>query len=176
VYGVLFEEQSVILGPYVQGETVYDLGCGDLSLSYELLMLGAAHVVAVDKERCPRPKDPRVELLRAYFHEVVASPKVSFLSYPANYPMQGLLEILARSQTVVYLGRNTDGTACGTVAVFQHFLQRELLAYVPVRKNTMIIYGSYDPLREPRAPRGEELAALTKHRALSYDEVEVTPR
>ena len=50
---------------------------------------------------------------------------------------------------VIYVGSNTSGNSCGTNALFAHFRERDVLAYVPERRNTLIVYGLRLP--EPRA-------------------------
>ena len=78
--------------------------------------------------------------------------------------MDGLLQLLARAETIVYLGKNTDGSMCGFPAVFEHMVGRRLLAYVPHFRNTLVVVGAR--LTEPRAPQHEELAGL-----LAYEEL-----
>ena len=60
---------------------------------------------------------------------------------------------------------------CGWPALFWSLLGRELLAYVPDRRNVLAVYGQELP--ELRQPTGEEIAGLTTYtRMYSYDEAE----
>lgn len=175
-YGKLSSAQARIVAKVVKGQTVIDLGAGDLQLSHELLTLGAQAVTAVEKEELPqsilRLADPRVKVVRAYIKDLhgQTGASVAFLSWPANYPILGLDAVIAKTPIVVYLGKNTDGTSCGTSRMFQRLLPREVVAYVPEFKNTLIVYG---PKRIEREPYGEELAALTSdEKWCSFEDVE----
>lgn len=176
-YGRLSEHQKIALRPFVQGKIVHDLGAGSCSLSVELIRLGAASVIAVDKEPIHGAESLeklRVFAFQAYFSDLRdEKPEVAFLSWPANRFDQHLLELVEASETVVYLGSNTDGSACGWPGLFREFLRRERLAYAPERKNTLIVYGKHLPVS--RTPRGEEYAGLTswdEGGILRFDEIE----
>lgn len=91
-------------------------------------------------------------------------PTVAHVSWPANYPT-GLVKILTGIPTVIYVGCNTDGTACGDRALFQYMLTRKLVKYLPDRRNTLIVVTRL--LDAPRDATYEEKAAL--------DQIEVYP-
>ncbi len=162
-FGKLSAQQRQALAPFVSGQVVHDLGAGDLRLSRELLKLGAKQVIAVDKEPMLNPPEG-VETLRASFAEahslLLDTPiDVAFLSWPANY--NTLIEpLLEMAKTVIYLGKNTDGTACGTPRLYRSFLQRELLWSEPHTNNSLIVMGGKIHVDAPRLPTGEELAGL----------------
>ena len=85
-------------------------------------------------------------------------PDVVFMSWPYNLPDQGLLLLASMAKTVIYLGQNLGGSACGFPELFQHFVTRELVSHVPSVKNSLIILGGkLDSLREPVM---EEVGAL----------------
>jgi len=78
----------------------------------------------------------------------------------------GLLQALDRADVVIYLGCNTDHSACGSPELFRQLCGRELLGHVPHRRNTLLIYGRgtrTGPLT------GEEFAGLTGA-LLSFEE------
>ncbi len=177
----LSHEQSVVLAPYVVHLTVYDLGCGpDLTMASELIDMGADGVVAVDKEPL-RLRRRGVRTMQRRFDEFERFPEdgdVAFVSWPINAPNPGLIRMLDAAPIIVYIGKNTDGSACGDRALFKLFMGRKLLEYMPSRENCLIIYGEklpYDRVLSevltPRDPVGEEYAALQSE-MLSYHTAE----
>lgn len=168
-YGKLLPDQIKALRPIIQGRHVHDLGAGDGELSLALLQLGAAKVTAVDRNKIPTA--PGVECRQAYFENVRDAIDIAFVSWPSNRPDGGLLSLIRRAREVVYLGKNTDGTACGSRPFFRALQQREVRAYVPNRENTLIIYGADTGVL--RRPTPEELAGLDlEGRILSYSHIE----
>jgi hypothetical protein len=171
-HGVLNAAQRKVLGQHVRGKIIHDLGAGDLTLSRELLSLGAAEVYAIDKESKPTSWTwPRkLHYKQAYFHNVTSRMETIFMSWPVNHEANLLPHILGAGM-VIYLGKNTDGSACGTPGLFEVMVRRELLAYEPDRKNCLIVTGKY--LDSPRGPTGEELAGLsTLVNYYSYEQAE----
>lgn len=174
-YGTLTTVMEHTLRSHVQGQVVWDLGAGDLAWSQRLVQLGAKKVVAVDKE--PMQGRPgKVEIRKGYFHDIEPSAPdiipVAFLSWPANYPQRGLLELLDRALKVIYLGKNTDGSACGWPVLFANFYFRNLLAHVPHKGNSLLVYDTYRlPNEGPRRLVAEEYAPLQPE-MLSWEEVE----
>lgn len=160
-YGQLSAAQSTALSIYVRGRVVHDLGAGDLELSRKLIKLGARRVHAVDKLEkfyYASKLDAGLSYKSCYFHELPDTPMdVLFMSWPVNYEANLLPHVL-RAGMVIYLGKNTDGSACGTPGLFEVMLRRKLHAYVPARKNSLVITGAY--LDCPREPAGEERAGL----------------
>jgi len=167
-FGRLTKKQEDIVRDYVRGQTVHDLGAGDLMLSRTLLTLGATRVVAIDKS-LPRSHNRRIECVEEYFHSYVEGIQTAFVSWPCNWQDLGLLRLVMRCQVVLYLGTNTQGTMCGGREFFEYLTGREILAYEPDPKNTLIVYG--DKLVE-RPLRGEEKAALNVSRIWSFEEAE----
>lgn len=174
--GQLSKTQSAGLRGHVQGKKVYDLGSGTGELSFELVDLGAASVVAVDKENYNVKSTAQITVVRQYFRDfhvgLIEDPEVVFLSWPANRFDEGLLSIVRRAAVVIYLGKNTDGTMCGWPGLFNHFVQRQLLLYLPDRTNTLIVLGS---VVGERLPRGEERAGIDIYSSrtwYTYDQVE----
>ena len=156
-YGVLSPSQKQQLKHFVQGQRVVDLGAGDLKLANDLLRLGTTQVLAIDKEGM-RTRSHRIALFNGRFDQVPDSfpLDLAFVAWPPNWKC-GLERLVRLSKTVVYLGKNTDGTMCGTAELFQDLSRRNVLAYVPDPKNTLIVYGSEQVVRPPK---GEELAGL----------------
>jgi hypothetical protein len=172
-FGKLNQAQRRTLEAVIKGRLVTDLGAGDCRLAYELLKLGALEVVALDKEPIEAREPLRVTFVRSYFVDYHKDIGVAFMSWPPNWMCPGLVNLLARAPYVVYLGKNTDGDACGFPKMFEYLLTREVISYVPDKPNTLIVYG---PKASVRAPTGEEHAGLLNERImLLYEEVEPHP-
>jgi hypothetical protein len=170
LYGRLSKKQLEALQPHVSGRHVHDLGAGNLELSKALLSLGAQKVTAIDKI-VMTPTDPRIEVRKAYFHDLDdLAPDVAFISWPVNHDQPELFRVLRAATKVIYLGKNSDGTSCGHPTLFRDLLKRELLTYVPERDNTLIVGGR--TLEVPREPTGEERANFSRETILQFDEVE----
>tara|TARA_Y100000310_G_C20691665_1_gene822672 strand:+ start:1296 stop:1817 length:522 start_codon:yes stop_codon:yes gene_type:complete len=168
-YGLLTTEMLSALRPLVAGKVVVDLGAGNCNKAAILKGIGAATVIAVDKN--PMPPTAGIKTVQGYFVEVAdALPElidVAFVSWPQNYPNRGLEAILHRAEVVIYLGSNTDGNSCGDPSLYGHLLSRKLLAHVGHQRNTLIAVGEL--LGEPRKPTFEEVAALSS-KLLRYAE------
>jgi hypothetical protein len=81
-----------------------------------------------------------------------------------------MLDLVKSSEICVYLGKNTDYTACGFPQLFQHFVSRRCLAYIPDRRNCLLILGAdYGGVRDPH---GEELAGLNPLTVFGYEQAE----
>lgn len=156
-YGTLNAAQEYCLKKLVAGKVVYDLGAGDLVLAHKLLELGAAKVIAIEKERFFIDNvAPDIEVRKQYFQHIDEDIDIAFVSWPANYD-NGLLPVLRRTKTILYLGKNTDGSMCGTPALFKYLLTRKIEGYVPSRPNTLICYSEQ---LATRLPVQEEDAAI----------------
>ena len=175
-YYELTGPQRNTLAMFCAGKRVSDLGCGSASLSRELVALGAVSVLAVDKalKEVSFRADLRnkgVTPLSAYFDKVShLESEVAVVSWPVNRPMPGLVRLLGCSDTVIYIGKNVDGTSCGCPVMFEHLVSREILAHKPHKRNTLTVYG-----KGPRAHgviTGEELASRRADKILSYEEAE----
>ena len=163
--------QEEALAAVIKGQIVVDLGAGDCKLAKKLVELGAKHVLAVDKEFPPgfiKPH-PRVQRIHQRFEELPFYPtSVHFISWPPNWKC-GLLPHIKAAGIIVYLGKNTDGMSCAIPAIWRYLVTRKILAYVPHKKNTLIVYG---PGVEKRPPRGEEEAGLETDGILYYEQLE----
>jgi hypothetical protein len=172
-YGRLSAAQKNAIKMYVKDRRVHDLGSGDFALSAVLHEMGAK-VTAVDYQtweggsRVPAG----VEFVQSRFKDFVGDIDVAFVSWPANNMNQGLVELLQKATKVIYLGKNTDGTACGNPELFRYLSTRRLHAYLPDRHNNLLVVG--ERLREPRPLTGEELAGIDQSRVYSHQETTVT--
>lgn len=154
--GRLLEDQRSVVSQFVGGQRVTDYGAGNLVLTRQLLTLGAEHVVAVDSEPSHDPGEPRITRVTAWFEDHQPSTSVAFVSWPVNWRTE-LHSLLDATPTVIYLGSNLDGNACGYPVMYRQLAKREVLAHVPAFNNTLIVYG---PEKVRRAPLPEEYAGI----------------
>lgn len=152
--GSLTEDQERILQEYVYDKVVFDLGAGNCKLAALIYSLGANRVIAIDKERltCPEEietRQMRFEELADQVDSMLGLIDVSFISWPPNRPNYALIKLARSSRVVIYLGSNTNMNACAHPLFFQALLTREILAYAPHPRNTLIVYG--DELEQPRS-------------------------
>lgn len=162
-WGALSSDQAARVERTVRGRVVHDLGAGNLGFALTALRLGAARVVAVDTERFPRVAVPgntlelHEQTFERYLHEQVARDArfqldVVALVWPVNHPLPGIVPLVRRARTVVYLGKNTDGWACGGRDLWRELTHRQVSAHVPDPANDLIIYGPAAALPRPLLP------------------------
>jgi len=152
--------------PYVAGRTVHDLGAGKLIEARMLVRLGAARVIAIDRNPMPHPEMGCIDRIRSHFkdwqHDGVID--VAFLSWPLNYDT-GVLRLLRSSTVVIYHGKCTDGTMCGYPEMWHHLLNREVYVHVHSREGVLIVYGPGAIVRDPLP---EEKCGMDLDRQYSY--------
>lgn len=174
-FGRISDDQWNVIAKHVKGRVVHDLGAGRCENSLLLLEHGAKKVIAVDKESMPSLRDTRLQTIRAYFDGCNFAVDVAFVAWPINTPQAGLVPLLRRAKTVIYIGKNTDGTMCAWPGFWRSLMEREILDYVPEFMNTVIVYGD---VTGPRNLRGEELAAIDGYMGaqwISFEEAEGLP-
>lgn len=173
-FGRLDDAQWRVFAQHVRGKVVVDLGAGNCGLAERAASV-AKRVVAIDSDhlsssRFAAVKAAGIEYHQARFEDVAVNLEryappgaVAVVSWPwADLSHeQALVSILARTGRVLYVGKNTDGTACGGVRLFEHFLRRKLLAHVSRKRNTLLVLGK--ATRSLRPPTGEELGGLSPH-------------
>lgn len=168
-WGRLSPSQRTVVAKHVASKVVYDLGAGDLALSHTLLELGAARVVAIDNFHLTAPArssiDERIEVVEENLR-ATALPRraLVWLSWPTAYQWEVEM-LVGRAEKVMYLGKNSGGTVCGTTNMFKRLLRRQVLNYVPHPDNTLIVYGGSCPRRKPR---DEELGGIDRERVYGY--------
>lgn len=176
-FGKLTPKMLKVIQPHVYQREVWDLGCGDGTRAMEIADLGAKKVTMVDKAGGTlTPQRKKIEFVQDYF-ESLKSPRwieVAMVFWPYGYGTyhgdKDLMRHLRKSKVVVYLGSNVDGTSCGSPELFQYFITRELLGYVPNKQNSLIVLGkSLGPRGEVmRPPVGEERAGMRDRGELHY--------
>lgn len=173
-YGRMDISQRRAVADAVRGETVIDLGCGDLG--WAAMLIGeclAERVIAVDIRPAQVNLAPdKIQVVESRFADYDGEvPDIAFLSWPVNRPLPGLLRLVEQIPIVIYLGKNTDGSACGWPDLFEHFSHRALTLHMPRRSNTLTVYG--EPC-DARQLTGEEIAARFYYSDsfLTYDKAE----
>lgn len=152
----------------VAGKEVWDLGYG-YSTSEPLLLkkLGASLVCAVDKTwRSVQPRvttKKQVMFFDMYFADFLVSypetegSRIAFMKWPENGPLAGIVPLLEKCDTIVYIGLNDPYTVCGNKALWEYLAGREFIKEVKGKKNDLILYGKSVP--RTSAPRCREEAA-----------------
>lgn len=154
----------------VEDRFVLDLGSGaNPKLSVLAMELGAASVVAVDKEplavALPYGVTYRQESF-ANFNRNVSRIDLALVSWPWVTD-RSLLYLIEKSDMVLYLGKNTDLVRCGSPKTRIHrdlwrlLSRRPAIAHVPAPGEVLIVYGERT-LERPRPLLGEEYAALSE--------------
>lgn len=189
-WGQLSDEQAEALEPIIRDKVIADLGAGYLELSHVLLELGAARVVAIDTclscvmssrmDSIIKAADDRIEVRSESFSRVHSlDVDIAFLSWPTTYETH-VDRLLATIPRVIYLGKNTDGTACGTAGLWLELFLRPVELYHPHPTNTLAVYGERGVMRTRDDWTGEEVAAWgavsgPPYKVYSYNELEVGP-
>lgn len=177
-FGKLNRAQCRAVSKHVRGKKVSDLGADDLSMAQELVDLGAYRVFAYDHNDMGEGT-PKIwpDFSHRSFRELAEhfTPEwcgaAAMLSWPINTlgagERYGLIQILRKCPKVMYLGKNTDGVACGNADLFHYLAFREVLDHVPDRRNTLIIYGEEEEgLRRPVLP--EEISGMMDRAVVRY--------
>lgn len=161
-YAQLNKDQTCYLRNLVKGRVVADLGCGSGMLTKTMARWGASMVHGVDKESLNDPNSKRVHWHRSYFAywQMPSDVEIAVVSWPQNSPLQGLMELLQLVPHVVYIGRNTDGTACGNPDLMRYLSGRAAIHHITQLANVLIHYG---PGFRPLPDMYHEEYAATHH-------------
>ena len=140
----LTEVQRAVLLDFVKNDTVFELGCGDLSLA-KLMATRAKHVFAVDKDK-PRNLNrlpDNLTFFHNYFDESHLPEHLDCVvtCWPVTNRCKGFVELLQRAFRVVYIGRNTGDCTCGEHAMWLHLAKRMLFKEVRDEYNCLHCYS-----------------------------------
>lgn len=161
-FGFIAKEFESPLKEIVKGKTVLDLGAGDLVVANQLLRLGAKHIVAVDRDGFNGRHYARMEFHHMYFDQFMAMKKrpkwdVLFMSWPCNWDLPGVQQLLDVSKKIVIISKCTDGSMCGTPKLWRYLSELEVMWCIPHPKNVLTIYNNKE---EKRKLTGEEEAGI----------------
>jgi hypothetical protein len=167
----LSDDQVRQLEPFVKDQSILDLGAAELAGSELLVELGARDVLAVDRNRMPTPSSELITTQVTQFHMLEETRPVVLASWIVNWPVN-IERHLRAAKYIISISKNTDGSSCGYEQMWQLLMMREVLLYVPERKNALTVYGPDSGIR--RTPTGEELAATWPDpmRMFSFEEAE----
>lgn len=176
-FGRLTEEMAALLKRVCAGKEIWDLGCGHGHLS--LFLAGKCDVrkvVAIDSNPLIDSilDHPLIETRGGvYFKDVEPPPEgidIALVSWPSNGLIRGIVPLLKAANEVIYLGKNTDGLACGTPSFWAHMLKRHHIVSVPHYRNAMSVYGPYDENSKGDTFRtGEECGGIDLMRLYSFE-------
>jgi len=159
-----FQEEAVRY--YVKNQWLYDLGAGHLGWAKKLSEFGALNVTAVDSMYKDRRNNalndcrdwhkcvPSNTILSSstfseLYREGVTKFDAVFVSWPdvAYGKTMGIELLTRRADTVIYLGKTTDGTMCGSPQLWSQLIRRKVLCYLPAVRNSLIVYGAKEERR-----------------------------
>lgn len=172
LWGTLTEPIQHKILPYIKEKVVYDFGAGNLTFPRAFLRMGAQRVVAIDKVPLvehKHPVDAGITVYEEYFLEFLNRRRdlpekdaVAFLSWPANYKLEGLLDLMANFDTIIYIGKTTGACMCAWPGFFEAMLLRPIQTYLPDIQNNFIVWGKHDDTlaANPREPVQEEWSGL----------------
>ncbi len=152
-FGKIFPSHEKPLKEYIQGEEIIYPMCGSGELAVNLLKLGAASVLCVDKH-LPNfiHRAPGIFYTKSYVKDFEKSyrgktlPKIAFVSWVPNHTIPGIENLLDRMDLIIYLGVNDDYTVCGDWDFWEYVRHRKVLREIPGEQD-MIIYGEKCPRR-----------------------------
>lgn len=178
-YGKLTTAMQHAMDSYVKDRRVFDFGAGDMTHAQAMLKMGAMDVVAIEKNFAgQKSPDKRIKQFEGTFLDYIQRGNdfsfehcTAFISWPANHKLDGLLDLLEKFRVIMYLGKNTDGSACAWPGFFHQMYLRPVLEHVPHRRNTLIIWGEHnDKLAiEHRELKLEERAGGDHTRCYDFD-------
>ena len=163
--------QRRVFKSFVKQKTVWDMGADNLAMAAMMIAdCDVAHVVAVDRDSGVRQFLPRfgpraseiITVRQQWFCNLpfdTLEAQVAFIGWPSNFENEIYRVVdCPRVETVIYLGKNSDNLQCGTQNLFNSLRRRELLAYVPRLRNTLIVVGKHLPDGQDRPSAGAEEA------------------
>lgn len=171
-FGRMTDDMRAIIARHVKGKRVWDFGAGNLWHSHMLLSLGATQVTAVEKNLTPHLQHRDIRVKNILFQDVPVPDEgfdVAYVSWPTNHDRDtGLVRLLSWSTTIIYVGCNTNHTACGGRTMMSYLTTRTVLDHLPIEANTLAVYGDWSPT--PRRLLPEEWAALHYGRLWTLEE------
>jgi hypothetical protein len=161
----LTDEQRAVLLNFVKNDRVFELGCGDLSLA-RLMATRAKTVFAVDKQR-PENLDnlpDNLQFFCNYYDELRLPEHIDCVvaCWPQTNKSEGFMAAIKRAFRVVYIGCNTDGSACGDYDLWLHLTKRMLYKEVRHERNCLHCY-SLVTHADPQFRSEEEVCGLLNH-------------
>lgn len=150
--------QAERLETFAQRRTLFDVGSGEPTrwpVKGKVLYFDYApyHGVTVMDFEKREDRQNRLYPLMAQHKKPVL-----LLSWPINIDSY-TYDVTDAFDHVVYIGKNTDGNACGNDHLFNKFRRRPVLHSIGSRAHDMIIYGPLQPTFVDRPLEPDEYAA-----------------
>ena len=134
---------------FCTGKEIIDLGGRDGSFAYYLLSKGAKKATSLDHSKrlhriIAENLTPHIGTF-ADFHSAFPNRRwdVGIMSWPVKFAslIGAVIPILDNCKTVVYLGKNSASTQCGSRDLWEYLVNRELLKHSERKAANMLIYG-----------------------------------
>jgi len=161
-FWALNQRQIDVMKREIKGASVYDVGCGDASLSLWCLRNGASKVTGIDSHlkyqafKVINLGLSDLVLKQGYFDETEPiKADVGLLSWPFNLDQIDFVKHLKKCRTIIFVGNVFDGSCCGNPELFKWLSTRRLSKRIPGNRNSMLVYRNR---REKRSFCPEENA------------------
>lgn len=140
----------------IKGKTILDIGCGRGELSQHMAKTSATYVYAIDKEFVAIPNSTnKIVFQQTSFDTFYNTAKllsfdIAVLAWPINnYTIQHGLDLALLSPEIIVITKNSEGTCCGNLKMYETLSKLQIVAYVPRILNTLSIYKNISCCRQP---------------------------
>lgn len=148
-FWALNQRQIDALKREIKGASVYDIGCGDCSLSLWCLRNGAKKATGLDsrlKEQAFRVIElglskRKLVLKEGHLNDTEpVKADVGLLSWPFNLDQIDFVKHLKKCRTIIFIGNVFDGVCCGNPELFKWLSTRQLSERLAGSRNSMLVY------------------------------------
>jgi hypothetical protein len=144
--------QMRLIEAFCAGKEIIDLGGRDGSFACHLLSAGARKAMSLDHSKgLPRIIAKNLTHHVATFagyHAAFPNRRwdVGIVSWPVKFAsiIGGVIPILNNCETVVYLGKNSASTQCGSRDLWENLTDRELVKHIERNVASVLIYGDME--------------------------------
>lgn len=141
--------QLRLIEAFCAGKDILDLGGRDGSFAHHLLSKGAGRATCLDHskglQRIIAKNLTHYKGTFADFHSAFPNRRwdVGIMSWPVKFVslIGAVIPILGNCKAVVYLGKNSASTQCGSRDLWEYLLSRELLIQSERKETSVLIYG-----------------------------------
>lgn len=186
LWGSLCQAELDLVEREAQGAVVVDFGAGNAVLSHRALLSGARHAVAIDsgwrmgpeflrraEAKMRMPKESRVAHKIEWVFATIDHPdafhavckalaygerSLAIVSWP-EVRLSGIEHLLRGFRRVLYRGKNTAGTVCGSAGLWNFLASREPIDHITNPQSTCILYDTLER-RQNLLFHHEELAGI----------------
>ena len=148
--------QLRLIEAFCAGKEIVDLGGRDGSFACHLLSAGARRATNLDHSkglhRIIAKNLTHHAGTFAGYHAAFPNRRwdVGILSWPVKFAsiIGAVIPILNNCETVVYLGKNSASTQCGSRDLWEHLTGRDLLTHIERNVASVLIYGGAERTAE----------------------------